>query len=257
MLPRSTFSSNLAAASAALLPTTLAPAPSTAAAAAAAEQEQAQAHHAHQDQLHNQHGDPHNQLAINGDPHNHLAIHDHDQHQHPALHQLQNHQLQNHHPGDLDDNDPYELAWHPPPVHYPHPQHPQHHHQEQAQHGAQHGAQHDGLEQPQGFGLGLGQGQVQMHSWAVAPAVASKAGPVSTTRSVSTADELVALLSAAWRGLRHLGKLELRNAPADLARRFPLFFNELPSLVELRLTGVDTRLKEMYGPSHPSFKVGG
>ena len=40
-------------------------------------------------------------------------------------------------------------------------------------------------------------------------------------------------------------------------RNFPRLFQHLPSLVELKVSGPDTRLKELYGPAQPSFMVGG
>ena len=79
--------------------------------------------------------------------------------------------------------------------------------------------------------------------------------PTSRTVALTVADYLLAHMATHWARLRNLSRLELRNCPAGLAQRYPQLFRALPSLAELRLVGPDTQLKEVYGPSQPSFKV--
>ena len=65
----------------------------------------------------------------------------------------------------------------------------------------------------------------------------------------------MAHMTTHWAQLRNLAHLDIRTCPTGLAQRYPQLFRALPSLQELTLVGPDTRLKEVYGPSQPSFKV--
>ena len=78
----------------------------------------------------------------------------------------------------------------------------------------------------------------------------------SRTFCVAVSDYLLAHMATHWTQLRHLRCLEIRNCPAGLCQQYPHLSQALPSLTELRLIGPDSRLKEAYGPSQPSFMVG-
>ena len=91
----------------------------------------------------------------------------------------------------------------------------------------------------------------------VRPGYSAEAASPPRVLSISVSDYLLAHLATHWRSLRNLRRLELRNCPSGLAQRYPQLFHAMPGLTELKLAGADTRLKEVYGPSHPGFKVGG
>jgi len=94
------------------------------------------------------------------------------------------------------------------------------------------------------------------HSLRVDKAGLHHAQPVLPACRRRCCDYLLAHMATHWTQLRHLRCLEIRNCPAGLCQQYPHLSQALPSLTELRLIGPDSRLKEAYGPSQPSFMVG-
>ena len=93
------------------------------------------------------------------------------------------------------------------------------------------------------------------------PSLLSAAAPpfapsrTTTAIPITVSDYLLAHMATHWSQLRNLRSLEIRSCPTGLCQQYPHLFRALPSLTELKLVGPDSRLKEAYGPSQPSFKV--
>ncbi|GAX85594.1 hypothetical protein CEUSTIGMA_g13009.t1 [Chlamydomonas eustigma] len=79
--------------------------------------------------------------------------------------------------------------------------------------------------------------------------------PKPATFTASVSDILLSHICVSWKGLINLRRLEVRCVPVALAQRHLLLYRYLPGLTELKLTGTDGRLKDVYGPAQSSSKV--